>query len=89
MYPLIFDHVTKRYGHDVVVDDLSLAVEPGRVTGFLGPNGAGESTTMKILFVTSGVAADVATPAALAGLAAWEAVPALIGVLVLRPRDVG
>ena len=49
MYPLEFDHVTKRYGHDVVVDDLTFIVRPGRVTGFLGPNGAGKSTTMKIL----------------------------------------
>jgi ABC-2 type transport system ATP-binding protein len=49
MYPLEIDSVTKRYGHEVVVDDLSFTVAPGRVTGFLGPNGAGKSTTMKIL----------------------------------------
>ena len=49
MYPLEIDHVTKRYGHEVVVDDLTFTVAPGRVTGFLGPNGAGKSTTMKIL----------------------------------------
>ena len=49
MYPLDIEHVTKRYGHEVVVDDLTFTVAPGRVTGFLGPNGAGKSTTMKIL----------------------------------------
>jgi ABC-2 type transport system ATP-binding protein len=49
MYTLEFEHVTKRYGHDVVVDDLTFTVRPGRVTGFLGPNGAGKSTAMKIL----------------------------------------
>jgi ABC-2 type transport system ATP-binding protein len=49
MYPLHIEHVTKRYGHDVVVDDLTFTVPPGRVTCFLGPNGAGKSTTMKIL----------------------------------------
>ncbi len=34
------DHVTKRYGDKVAVDDLSFTVKPGIVTGFLGPNGA-------------------------------------------------
>lgn len=48
-YLLEVDHVTKRYGRNVVVDDLSFTVRPGRVTGFLGPNGSGKSTTMKIL----------------------------------------
>ena len=49
MYPLQVEHVTKRYGHEVVVDDLTFTVAPGRVACFLGPNGAGKSTTMKIL----------------------------------------
>jgi len=46
---LEIDHVTKRYGRNTVVDDLSFTVAAGRVTGFLGPNGSGKSTTMKIL----------------------------------------
>ncbi|PJE96491.1 multidrug ABC transporter ATP-binding protein [Streptomyces carminius] len=41
--------LTKRYGPDTVVDDLSFTVGPGQVTGFLGPNGAGKSTTMKMI----------------------------------------
>ncbi|SDF40648.1 ABC-2 type transport system ATP-binding protein [Lentzea fradiae] len=41
--------LTKRYGHDTAVDDLSFTVEAGQVTGFLGPNGAGKSTTMKMV----------------------------------------
>lgn len=41
--------LTKRYGPDTVVDDLSFTVEAGHVTGFLGPNGAGKSTTMKMI----------------------------------------
>ena len=49
MYSLEFENVTKRYGHEVVVDDLTFTVKPGRVTGFLGPNGAGKSTAMKVL----------------------------------------
>ena len=34
--------MTKRYGEKVAVDDLSFTVRPGIVTGFLGPNGAGQ-----------------------------------------------
>ena len=41
-------HLTKRYGPQAAVDDISFAVERGQVLGFLGPNGAGKSTTMKI-----------------------------------------
>jgi ABC-2 type transport system ATP-binding protein len=41
--------LTKRYGSTVAVDDLSIAVQPGRVTGFVGPNGAGKTTTMQLL----------------------------------------
>jgi ABC-2 type transport system ATP-binding protein len=40
---------SKRYGKTLAVDDLSFAVEAGRVTGFLGPNGSGKTTTMRAL----------------------------------------
>ena len=41
--------LTKRYGSETVVDDLSFTVEAGQVTGFLGPNGAGKTTTMRMI----------------------------------------
>ena len=41
--------LTKRYGDNVAVSDLSFQVRPGVVTGFLGPNGAGKSTTMRLM----------------------------------------
>ena len=41
--------VTKRYGDSVAVDDLTFTVRPGVVTGFLGPNGAGTTTTMRMM----------------------------------------
>jgi ABC-2 type transport system ATP-binding protein len=41
--------LTKRYGDRVVVRDVSFTCEPGTVTGFLGLNGAGKSTTLKML----------------------------------------
>jgi ABC-2 type transport system ATP-binding protein len=43
------EHLTKRFGATVAVDDLSFSVSPGNVTGFLGPNGAGKSTTLRAL----------------------------------------
>ncbi|GII96175.1 ATP-binding protein [Sinosporangium siamense] len=41
--------LTKRYGEQLAVDDLSFTVRPGLVTGFLGPNGAGKSTAMRMI----------------------------------------
>lgn len=43
------EHLSKRYGTRLVVDDLSLRVDVGDVLGFIGPNGAGKTTTMKML----------------------------------------
>ena len=39
----------KSFGSVRAVDDLSFRVEPGRVTGFLGPNGSGKTTTLRML----------------------------------------
>ena len=41
--------LTKSYGDQLAVDNLSFIVKPGVVTGFLGPNGAGMSTTMRMI----------------------------------------
>jgi ABC-2 type transport system ATP-binding protein len=41
--------LTKRYGNQLAVDDLTFELEAGTITGFLGPNGAGKSTTMRLL----------------------------------------
>lgn len=41
--------LTKIYGEQKAIDNISFEVKPGEVLGFLGPNGAGKSTTMKIL----------------------------------------
>ena len=41
--------VTKIYGEQRAVDNLSFQVNSGEILGFLGPNGAGKSTTMKII----------------------------------------
>ncbi|MEF8785279.1 MAG: ABC transporter ATP-binding protein [Haloarculaceae archaeon] len=43
------DGLTKRYGDVVAVHDLDLSIPPGTVYGFLGPNGSGKTTTMRML----------------------------------------
>lgn len=46
---ITFEHVTKRYGATLALDDVSFEVPASSVTGFLGPNGAGKTTAMRIL----------------------------------------
>jgi ABC-type multidrug transport system ATPase subunit len=43
------EHLKKRFGNFVAVDDLSFSVQQGEVYGFLGQNGAGKSTTIRML----------------------------------------
>jgi ABC-2 type transport system ATP-binding protein len=45
---LVVDHLHKRFGSVVALDDLAFEVPPGQVFGFLGANGAGKTTTMRI-----------------------------------------
>ena len=42
-------HLVKRYGDKVAVNDVSFQVQAGEVFGFLGPNGAGKTTTIKMI----------------------------------------
>ena len=42
-------NLTRRFGHFVAVDDVSFTVRPGEIFGFLGSNGAGKSTTIRML----------------------------------------
>jgi ABC-2 type transport system ATP-binding protein len=47
------DHLVKRFGDTVAVDDVSFAVPEGSVLGLLGPNGAGKTTTVRMLTTLS------------------------------------
>ena len=49
MASIIVENLTKTYGDDPAVDNISFQVQPGEIVGFLGPNGAGKTTTMKII----------------------------------------
>lgn len=43
------EHITKRYGDQLALQEVSFSVPSSQIVGFLGPNGAGKSTMMKIL----------------------------------------
>ena len=53
-------NLTKRYGTNTALNNVSFTVEEGTIVGFLGPNGAGKSSTLRILLgldrATSGTA---------------------------------
>lgn len=49
MTALLLENVTKRFGEATAVDDLSFAVRPGEVFGFLGGNGAGKTTSLRMV----------------------------------------
>ncbi|TAD84617.1 MAG: gliding motility-associated ABC transporter ATP-binding subunit GldA [Bacteroidetes bacterium] len=46
---IVVQHLTKQYGQQLAVNNISFEVANTGITGFLGPNGAGKSTTMKML----------------------------------------
>ncbi|MCS7029707.1 MAG: gliding motility-associated ABC transporter ATP-binding subunit GldA [Bacteroidia bacterium] len=46
---IVLESVTKIYGKQIAVDNISFTVQQGEILGFLGPNGAGKSTTMKMI----------------------------------------
>ena len=43
------ENLTKVYGDQKAVDNISFSIKKGEIVGFLGPNGAGKSTTMKMI----------------------------------------
>ena len=46
---IVVENLTKQYGPQKAVDNISFRVRTGEVLGFLGPNGAGKTTTMKAI----------------------------------------
>ena len=63
---LVVEHLTKRFGGRLAVDDISFSIAAGEVFGFLGPNGAGKTTTVRMLATlispTSGSAVIAGVP---------------------------
>ncbi|GGP08929.1 ABC transporter ATP-binding protein [Nonomuraea glycinis] len=53
MNAIVFDHVSKRFGDVLAVDELSLTIAAGATVALLGPNGAGKSTSIGMLLALS------------------------------------
>src|SRR5258708_24354692 len=58
------DKLTKRFGHFIAANELSFEVEKGEIFGFLGANGAGKTTAMRML---SGLLTPSSGKASIAG----------------------
>lgn len=63
------NHLTKSYGRNRGIIDVTFDVQEGEVFGFLGPNGAGKTTTMRVLMGLLHANAGTAT---IAGLDCWQ-----------------
>ena len=63
---LLVDSITKRFGEVVALSDASFTVEPGRIFGLLGANGAGKTTSMRIVL-------DILRPDS--GHVTWQGTP--------------
>ena len=49
MKAIVSDHITKKFGDFTAVDDISFDVSQGEIFGFLGPNGSGKTTSIRML----------------------------------------
>jgi ABC-2 type transport system ATP-binding protein len=77
------EHLCKRFGGGVAVEDLTFHLDAGTVTGFLGPNGAGKTTTLRMLL---GLVRPTAGQALLFGSRYCEATAPRVGA-VLEAAD--
>ncbi|MDP2997773.1 MAG: ATP-binding cassette domain-containing protein [Bryobacterales bacterium] len=77
--------LTKRYGRNVAVNNISFGVQKGQIVGFLGPNGAGKTTTMRVLTCFLPPTAGTAEVAGYDVLAAPMEVKRRIGYLPETP----
>src|SRR6266568_4066372 len=66
---IVLDRLSKSFGDVHAVQNLSLTIAPGSIFGFLGPNGAGTTTTMRML---CGLTHPTSGKAAIGGADAWK-----------------
>ncbi|HEX5722460.1 MAG TPA: ABC transporter ATP-binding protein [Acidimicrobiia bacterium] len=85
MSTISVSNLVKSFGHTKALDGLNLAVSTGEVHGFLGPNGSGKTTTIRILL---GLLRQDAGTASLLGGDPWEDATELHRRLAYVPGDV-
>ena len=74
-------HLSKRYGNQTVVDDLSFHIAPGECLGLIGPNGAGKTTTIRMCLGLTVPDTGQVTALGLPMPAAAQAIKAQLGVV--------
>ncbi len=84
MSAIVIEHLTKRYGRRVGIDGLSLEVPEGTLFGFLGPNGSGKTTTIRVLV---GLLRPTAGTARIFGLDCWRDSPRIKVEVGYLPGD--
>src|SRR5205814_6697519 len=83
--PIVVDHLTRSYGKQRGVIDLTLDVQEGEIFGFLGPNGAGKTTTIRQLM---GLLRPTSGGARLFGLDCWAESTAARAKVGFLPGDI-
>jgi len=84
-YIIKVEHLVKKYGDLVAVNDISFTVAPGEIFGFLGPNGAGKTTTINVLCTLTRPTSGRATIAGLDVVRQQSQVRRLIGLVFQDP----
>ncbi len=83
-YAIFAEKLTRRFGDVVAVDGLDLAVKPGEVFGLVGPDGAGKTTTIRLLAAIMTPTSGRATVAGFDTVEQPEAIKARIGYMAQR-----
>lgn len=82
--PVQIDSLTRMYGRNRGIEDVTLTVERGEIFGFLGPNGAGKTTTIRVLM---GLIRPTRGRALVFGLDSWQDAPAVKAHVGYVPGD--
>ena len=81
---IVLESLTRRYGRRMGVEGLSLAVPEGSLFGFLGPNGSGKTTTIRVLL---GFLRATSGRASVCGLDCWRDAPQIKADVGYLPGD--